>query len=131
MFHETDCGDARSRPPVESYDRCWRWVIAGLGDSDPSIGARFPALFAAAGLPQPTMRLEALIGGPESLAPVDLVVGLVATLRPEIERQGLAGDVTGGAATDSATLAARIREEAAQADSVLIGRSEIGAWCRV
>ena len=128
VFHEAGCDDARSRPVVASYDQSWRWVIAALRPGDASIGLRLPAVFRAAGLPAPTMRLEALIGGgPECAGPVDLVVGLVSTLLPEIERRGIASR----AEVAIATLGERMRTMATRTESVLIGRSEIGAWCRL
>jgi SAM-dependent methyltransferase len=128
VFHEADCDDARSLPPVPIYDQCWRWVISALGEADTSLGTKFPAVFLKAGLPTPTMRLEALIGGgSESTKPIELVVGLISTLLPEIEKLGIASS----AAIDITTLAGRVHQEAAQASSVLVGRSEIGAWCRV
>jgi SAM-dependent methyltransferase len=128
VFHEPDCDDARSLPPVETYDLCWRWVISAIGNADTSLGTKLPAIFLDAGLPAPAMRLEALIGGgTESGKPIELVAGLVETLLPEIERLGIAT----AASIDVATLAARMHEETIQKNSVLIGRSEIGAWCRV
>lgn len=128
VFHEVDCEGARSQPPVAIYDRSWQWLISALHGADTRLGTRFPALFREAGLPPPTMRLEALIGGgTASTEPVELIAGLIASLIPEIERRGIAsrGEI------DIATLAARMQEEAARTSSVLIGRSEIGAWCRV
>lgn len=128
VFHEADCDDARSLPCVALYDQCWRWVISALGEADASLGTKFPAIFLKAGLPAPTMRLEALIGGAgEGKKPIELVVGLVSTLLPEIERLGLASRDE----IDVGTLADRIHQEATRRCSVLVGRSEIGAWCRV
>jgi hypothetical protein len=58
---------------------------------------------------------------------LDLVVGLVSTLLPEIARRGIAS--VADVAID--TLKDRILKEAAEMASILIGRSEVGAWCRV
>jgi hypothetical protein len=74
------------------------------------------------------MRLEALIGGgAESGKPVELIVGLISTLLPEIEKTGVAT----AAEVDIGTLASRIQNEAIERSAVLIGRSEICAWCSI
>lgn len=128
VFHEADCSDARSIPVVSTYDRCWKWVIAALQGADTSLGAKFPSIFIRAGLPSPTMRLEALAGGAgESSNCIDLVVGLVATLLPQIERLGVAT----ASEVDLGTLHDRLVNETVAASSLLVARSEIGAWCRV
>jgi SAM-dependent methyltransferase len=127
VFHEADCSDARSVPPVETYDRCWKWVIAALQGADARLGSRLPSVFVKAGLPAPTLRLEALVGGgSESSNCVDLVLGLVATLGPHIDQLGLAP----AAAVDIGTLRDRIMNETVAVSGLLVGRSEIGAWCR-
>lgn len=127
VFHEADCNDARSIPVVSTYDRCWGWVIAAMQGADASLGAKFPSIFISAGLPAPTMRLEALVGGAsESSNCIDLVVGLIATLLPQIERLGLAT----ASEVDHGTLRDRLMSETVAASSLLVGRSEIGAWCR-
>lgn len=128
VFHEAECADARSKPQLRSYDQSWRWVVQAIAPADTSFAAKFPAVFDKAGLPAPTLGLEALIGGGSNSADcVDLVVGLVSTLLPEIERRGIASV----ADVRIDTLKDRILKEAAEMASVLIGRSEVGAWCRV
>ena len=128
VFHEADCNEAHSIPVVATYDRCWQWVMAAMQGADTSLGARLPSVFISAGLPAPSMRLEALVGGAsESSNCIDLVVGLVATLLPQIERLGVAT----AAQVGLGTLRDRLMNETVAASSLLIGRSEIGAWCRV
>ncbi len=127
VFHEADCNNARSIPAVRTYDRCWEWVMAAMQGADTSLGAKFPSIFIRAGLPAPTMRLEALVGGAsENSNCIDLVVGLMATLLPQIERLGVAT----AAEVDLGTLRDRLMSETVASSSLLVGRSEIGAWCR-
>ena len=56
----------------------------------------------------------------------DLVVDLVETLVPEMERLGVAS----AAEIGLATLAERMDNEVNAESVVLVGRSEIGAWSR-
>jgi hypothetical protein len=91
------------------------------------IPVKLHATFLAAGLPAPTMRMESLIaGGTTSSDQVHYEMDVVASLVPEMERLGIAkaGDV------DADTLADRVFEEVIATDSVIVGRSEIGAWSR-
>jgi len=128
VFHEADCEEAHSIPVVATYDRCWEWVIAAMQGADTSLGAKLPSVFVRAGLPAPTMRLEALVGGASECSKcIDLVVWLMATLLPQLERLGVAT----AAEVDLGTLRDRIMNETVAASSLLVGRSEIGAWCRV
>ena len=93
LFHEADFSGLRSVPPATIYDRCCQWVIEAVraGGVDTSMGVKMHSAFLAAGLPSPMMRLEALIGaGANSSECLLLIAGLVGTLRPEIERLGLA-----------------------------------------
>ncbi len=75
------------------------------------------------------MRLQALIGGgAENLARLQSqVADLVETLLPEMERLGVAT----AAEINIETLATRMQNEVVANGSVIVGRSEIGAWSRV
>jgi hypothetical protein len=54
-------------------------------------------------------------------------VGQVATLLPQVERLGVAT----AAGVDLDTLRDRLMNKTVVASSLLVGRSEIGTWCRV
>jgi hypothetical protein len=95
--------------------------------ADIDFGSKFPSVFQNAGLPFPTLRLEALVGaGSNSDDLIELTVGLVETLLPEIERQGMATGVD----VDIGGLKSKLESEAAASCAFLLGRYEIGAWCR-
>jgi SAM-dependent methyltransferase len=130
VFHEIDHGGVGSFPPAPTYDRCCRWVIETLRshDTETRMGSKLHSTFVAAGLPAPSMRLEALVGGgTKGLDCVHLVADLVATLLPEMERLGIAaaGDV------GLETLAQRMGDEAIGSSSVIFGHWQIAAWSRV
>jgi 2-polyprenyl-3-methyl-5-hydroxy-6-metoxy-1,4-benzoquinol methylase len=128
MFHEIDWDGVRSFPPLPTYDRCCRWIVdtvRSLG-AETRMGVKLHAAFLAAGLPAPTMQLKAVVGGPR-LDHVHLITDLIETLLPDIERHGIASIAEVGLET----LAERIHAEALAHNSVLIARSEIGAWATV
>ena len=129
VFHEPDWDSARSFPPVPTYDRCCRWIVETLrlGGADPRMGIKLHATFVAAGLPEPSMRLECIIGGGESSADqVHFKTDLACTLASEMERLGVATMLE----VDAETLADRVLREIAGCNGVVVGRSEIGAWSR-
>lgn len=125
-FHELEWACARSFPPVASWDRCCE-LIAGTitaNGADPQVGMKFHSLFAGAGLPAPAMRYESIIGaGPDE---VRLTTDIIVTLLPDMERLGLVAP--GEIRLD--TLAERVLADVRASGSVVVGRSDIGAWCR-
>ncbi len=130
VFHETDSGTRRSFPSVPTYDQCCRWIAEALRarGADSQMGIKLHAAFIGAGLPAPTMRLQALIGGGVNAADVVwMTVALATTLLPEMERLGIAA----AAEVAIESLAERILAEAVNSGSVLVGSGVIGAWCRV
>jgi len=130
MFHEVDYAGVRSFPPVPIYDRCCAWVIEeeGKRGADMHMGIKLYATFLAAGLAAPTMRLHASIGGgADASDQVHLNTDIAVTLASEIERLGLATTRE----IEIETLAERVIEEAMRSQSVIVGRSEIGAWSRI
>ena len=129
-FHEIDLEGCQSFPPSPVYDSCCRWLrqtirLLGL---DPRMGMKLHSAFVSAGLPVPTLRLEAVIGGgTNSLDSVRLAAEVVPILLSEILRLGVATAAEIGVET----LTERMINEAISNDSVIVGRLEIGAWCRV
>jgi SAM-dependent methyltransferase len=130
VFHEPDREGIRSLPPVALYDRCCRLVDEAVSRSgaERRMGLKLHSAFVAAGLPPPMMRLESVIGGGSNSADqVHFEIDLVATLIREMERFGIATRDE----LQPDTLAARVFAEVRALGSVITGRSEVGAWCRV
>lgn len=128
-FHERDWHGALSFPPAATYDRCCRWIAETFEKTGTRTrtGLELHGAYRAAGLPTPTLRLEAIIGGSEGAA--DWIAGMadiVESMLPEMERLGIA---TADEA-DLPTLAARLHRDVAEGGGVVVGRSEIGAWAR-
>lgn len=131
VFHELDCAAASSYPPAAIHDRCCEWWIEVLSrtGADPRVGLKLHATFLAAGLAAPTMRLEAFIGGGPACADY-LRVGvadLMGSVAHDLERLGIAT----AAELGLETLAERMTDEVIANGSVIVGRSEIGAWVRL
>jgi hypothetical protein len=130
IFHEGDFENIKSFPPSPTYDTCWRWITetSRLHGLDAQAGMKLYSAFVSAGLPAPTMRLEAVIGGGEnSLDCLRLASDLISILLPEILRFGIATE----AEVDAETLIERMHKEVVANSSVVVARREIGAWCRV
>jgi SAM-dependent methyltransferase len=131
VFHEPYRDGVRSFPPVPTYDRCWQLVddvFRGTG-ADSIMGIKLHSVFRAAGLPAPTMRMEALIagGGGGCEDHIRFEVDPVRSIMPSIEGLGLgrADDI------DVDTLVDRVRGELTESGGVIVGRAEVGAWSRV
>ena len=130
VFHEVDWVGARSFPPSPIYEQCCRWILETLQllNVETRMGIKLHATFLGAGLPAPTMRLEAVVGGPSSVSDrLDLLANQVETMVPEMERLGVAS----AAQIRLGTLVKRMSDEIHAASSVIVSRSEIGAWCHV
>jgi SAM-dependent methyltransferase len=129
-FHELDWEGVRSFPPSATYDRCCQWIAKTirLSGAETRMGVKLASTFVAAGLPVPSMRLEAVVGGGEkSSDPLRLAADVAGTLLPEMERFGVA---TAGEVGAETLFERMINETIASASAILV-RSEIGAWSRV
>lgn len=131
IFHELDWSGTRSAPPAPTYDRVCGWCIAALERSGANthMGLALAAAFTAAGLPEPMLRLEALIAAPEhARGNLELIANIARTLGPEMARHGIAQPRE----LDVDTLVDRMHSEVLTNGSVLTAHLEIGAWapCR-
>lgn len=127
VFHEPAWAGMRSVPPVASWDRCCRLVVATMtaNGADMELGTDLHRLFVAAGLVAPTLRMETIVGaGENSPDAVHFTVDLAVTLLADMERLGLVAP----GEHDAQTLAESVLADVIAGDSVVVGRSEIGAW---
>lgn len=128
-FHEPDWSGVWSTPSSPSYDQCCRWITETFKRSgiETHMGDRLDAVFRAAGLAAPSMRLESVIGGVKGGVDwAHQTFELLVTMCPEVVARGVASEleikITG--------LEQRIQSDV-EAGSVIVGRSEIGAWAEV
>jgi ubiquinone/menaquinone biosynthesis C-methylase UbiE len=130
VFHDVDIAGCQSFPPSPIYDSCCRWLAetTRLLAVEPRTGMKLHSVFVSAGLPAPTLRLEAVIGaGVNSLDCLRLIGDVIPIRLPEILRLGVATTAEIGVET----LAERMINEAIANDSVIVGRFGIGAWSRM
>ena len=89
---------------------------------------RLHRAFVDAGLPPPTMRMQAVIGDAVSAAEwLRALAELAIVVAPTMEEQGVA--TTSEVGID--TLSDRMVQEVAAGGGIVVGRSEIGAWVRI
>jgi 2-polyprenyl-3-methyl-5-hydroxy-6-metoxy-1,4-benzoquinol methylase len=130
VFHEPDWASARSTPPAPTYDRCVGWIrdTFRISGTDSDMASKLYAAFIGADLAAPTMRMQTFISGGAACSDfLQAVADLIGILVPTMERQGIATV----AEADVATLAERLTAEVKNNGSVVVGRSEVGAWTRL
>lgn len=133
-FQEPDWDGARSVPMLLTYDQCCGWIVEtfrSLG-TDTRMGAKLYSTFVAAGLPAPTLRLQATVGGGVGGGSsgsdwLQVLAEIVSTLLPEMERRGVAN----AAEVGIETLAHRLSAELTAGGGIVVAPSLIGAWSRV
>jgi hypothetical protein len=93
---------------------------------DVKMGVNLHAIFERAGLPPPRMRLDGLIGGAESIAPM-LMTNVVRVLLTQLETMHIASPED----VQIDTLEERIRLALARTGSIMQSPLLIGAWTRL
>lgn len=129
VFQEFDLANARSLPPAPAFDRALDWIKRTLAATGArlQLGLELYPLYVAAGLPAPSMRMDAMVGGGPDFGLHEIVTDVVRSLLPAMEKLGI---VT-AAEADVPTLAARIRDDVVAGKGVALSPALIGAWSRV
>lgn len=130
VFHEPDWTCVRSFPPAPLYDRACRWIAdtTRLSEQSWNFLDRAYAAFVAADLPPPTMRMHTFVaGGSETREWLVGVGDIVESLLPTMARLGVATPEE----VDLESFRDRLLQEVTSNGSVIVGRSEVGAWTTV
>ena len=92
LFHEPDREQMRSYPATPTYDKTCQWLDEAYHRTgmDVRMGVKLYSTFLAAGLPGPTMRLHAVIGGASALDEVHLEADQAIVLAADMDRMGVA-----------------------------------------
>lgn len=126
VFHEFDIANCRSLPPAPTYDVHIGWirqVLIATG-ARPQLGLELYSVFMAAGLPGPSMRMDALIGGGPDCRAYEMVTEVTRSLLPVMEKL----KITTATEVDVSSLTQRMRNEVVASKGVVLSPGLIGAW---
>lgn len=128
-FQEFDITSARCYPPVRIYEQCIEWINAAFGrtGTDSRMGMKLHASYVAAGLPAPSMSVDAGIWAGENSPVAKLVTDVIRSLLPVLVQSGIAT----AAEVDINSLQERIQKQLLANGSVAISPSLVGCWTRV
>ena len=118
--------DSLSLPEETLWNATGRLVIETFARAGTHLrmGRRLFGAFTAAGLPTPTMRDEAIVGGGRDFGGYAWLAGVAGSLAPLMDRLGIAG--TSDLALS--TLADRLRDDTVATDAVVWTPSLVGAY---
>src|SRR5262249_59182739 len=125
---EFDLANARSLPPAPTFERHVGWIKQALSATGARIqlGLELHSVFLAAGLPSPSMRMDALIGGGPDSPAYDLAAEVTRSLLPAMEKLKIAT----AKEVDISSLAQRMRDEVVAGGGVVVAPALIGSWSR-
>ena len=123
-----DLANARSLPVAPLFERSLTWIKQTLSASGARtrLGLELYPVFLEAGLPGPSMRVDALIGGGPQCPAYEIVADVVHSLLPVMEKLKIAS----AAEVETSTLAQRMRDEVVALNGVVVSAGFIGAWSR-
>jgi len=115
-------------PPCALLDRVSGWVREAFrrAGSDTQMGAKLRRVFLSAGFAEPRLHADTFVGGGREWAGYQHLAGLMRSLLPLIEAEGIASP--GDFSVD--TLADRLRDETLSRDSVVFYTTLVSAWAR-
>jgi SAM-dependent methyltransferase len=116
-----------SLPPSKLLEQLWGWILetyrrAGM---DLYMGLRLHSVFAKAGLPAPTMHLDAAVGGGPNWPGYEYMARLIRTILPLITKLGVATEND----VEIDTLAERLQAEVGD-HGAAVTWGFITAWAR-
>ena len=127
IFQEFDTANCRSLPPAPTFERATDWMTKTLSSTGArtQLGLELYSLFLAVGLPGPSLRMDALIGGGAEF-PYEIIAAAIHSLLPVMEERKIAT----AAEVNIPTLAERMRDEVVAGKGVVLSPALIGAWSR-
>src|SRR5437867_4649359 len=101
VFQELDMANARSVPATPLFERSMAWIKQTLSATGARIqlGLELYPVFLAAGLPGPSMRVDAVIGGGPHCPLYEILAELVQNLLPVMEKLKIASAAETGIPT--------------------------------
>ncbi|HVL22556.1 MAG TPA: class I SAM-dependent methyltransferase [Thermomicrobiales bacterium] len=128
-FHEADFQTFVSEPPSELLTRVVGWWLETLrrANIEQRMGPRLYETLIQAGLPEPAMIMEAVIGGGDESPVPTMLADVIRSVLPVMVRAGVVTE----AEVDIDTLADRLRAEAVAGRGCVSSPALVGAWTRV
>ena len=125
-FQELDSTACRSWPAVPVFEEAARWLAEGLRSSGarPDLGLEMHSLFLECGLPEPRMRMDALVSGEANSPIYKLLAEAVRSLMPALEKLNIAS----AAQVRIDSLEDRMCKEVAAKRGVAMSYGLVGAW---
>jgi len=127
VFQEFDMDNMRSLPNAPTFESAASWMKKTLSATGArvNLGLELCGIFLAAGLPGPSLRMDALIGGGLEF-PYEILAGTIQSLLPKMEELR----ISTAAEVNFPTLAERMRQEVIACNGVVLSPGLIGAWSR-
>lgn len=115
-------------PPSPLWQQAWDWVFQAFqrAGAEVQMGMKVYDTFLEAGLPEPEMRYEAIIGGGPASPIYELLAGVMRALLPMIVKFGIATTEE----VDIETLENRLRAEIVGHHGVARSPALVSAWTR-
>jgi hypothetical protein len=128
VFQEFDLANCRSLPLAPTFERHVGWIKQTLSATGArtQLGLEMYSVFLSAGLPGPSMRMDAVIGGGPDCPAYELVAEVIRSLLPVMEKL----KITTATDVDISSLAQRMRDEVVSSKGVVLSPGLIGAWSR-
>jgi len=128
VCHEVDLHAPLVMPPLSQLTQILGWMTetATRAKTESRMGAKLYSLFLAAGLPAPTMRADAVVGGGVALSACTVWSDLVRAMLPAMKRHG----VVTAAEVEIETLADRLCAEVVAGGGCIATPTFVGAWAR-
>lgn len=128
VFQEFDIANCRSLPLAPTFERHVGWIKQSLNASgaQTQLGLEMYSVFLSAGLPGPSMRMDAVVGGGPDCPAYELVAEVTRSLLPVMEKL----KITTATDVDISSLAQRLRDEVVASKGVVLSPALIGSWSR-
>jgi 2-polyprenyl-3-methyl-5-hydroxy-6-metoxy-1,4-benzoquinol methylase len=127
-FQEMNVAEAKSFPRVDLFEQSMRWITETLDREKVKnlMGLSLYRTFVEAGLPPPQMIMGARVEGSSESLGYQIVVQVVKSLLPVMEKLGVANEKE----VQIETLAQRLRDEVISRGAVIVLPPLVGAWTR-